>query len=125
MFICMLWVRKISYIQFMADTSTQVHNDNKPLEMILKKPIHTAPYKAYKDCYYVYKNTITLYSTSQEKKMVLADNLSHFPSRKENMPIELHQSIQNIYFTPDKFNIVRGAVERDPIHNTVYRFDLE
>ena len=43
--------------------------------------------------------------------MVLADCLSHYPSRKENMPIELHQDIHNIYFTPDKLDIVRGAVE--------------
>ena len=58
------------------------------------------------------------------KEMVLADQLSHFPSRKENMPIELHQNIQNIYFISDKLNIVRGAVERDPIHSTIYRLTL-
>ena len=40
------------------------------------------------------------------------------------MPIELHQNIHNIHFTPDKLNIVRGAVERDPIHSTVYRQTL-
>ena len=56
--------------------------------------------------------------------MVLADCLSHFPSRKENMPIELHQNTHNIYFTQDKLNIVRGAVERDPIHCIVYRLTL-
>ena len=56
--------------------------------------------------------------------MVLADHLSRFPSRKENMPIELHQNIYNIHFAPDKLNIVRGAVERDSIHSTVYRLTL-
>ena len=56
--------------------------------------------------------------------MVLADCLSQFPSRKEYMPIELHQNIHNIHFTPDKLNIIRGAVERDPIHSTVYRLAL-
>ena len=56
--------------------------------------------------------------------MVLADHLSRFPSRKENMPIELHQNIHNIYFAPDKLNIVRGAVERDPIHNSIYKLTL-
>ena len=56
--------------------------------------------------------------------MVLADCLSCFPSRKENMSIELHQNIQNIYFTPDKLNIVRGADERDPIHSTIHRSTL-
>ena len=59
------------------------------------------------------------------KEMVLADHLSIFPSRKENMPIELHQNIHNIHFEPDKLNIFRGAVQSDPIHNTIYRVDLE
>ena len=56
--------------------------------------------------------------------MVLADHLSRFPSRDENMPIQLHQNIHNIYFAPDKLNIVRGAVERDPIYSTVYRLSF-
>ena len=58
------------------------------------------------------------------KEMVLADCLSQFPSRKEYMPIELHQNIHNIHFELDRLNIVRGAVERDPIHSTVYRLTL-
>ena len=49
--------------------------------------------------------------------MVLADHLSRFPSKKENMPIELHQNIHNIYLTPDNLNIVIGSAERDPIHS--------
>ena len=47
-----------------------------------------------------------------------------FPSRKEYMPIELHQNIHNIHFEPDRLNIVREAVERDPIHSTIYRLTL-
>ena len=35
-----------------------------------------------------------------------------------------HQNIHNICFTPDKLNIVTGAVERDPIHSTIYRLTL-
>ena len=58
------------------------------------------------------------------KEMVWADCLSQFPSRKEYMPIELHQNIHKVHFEPDRINIVRGAVERDPIHNTVYRLTL-
>ena len=56
--------------------------------------------------------------------MVLADGLSQFPSRKEYMPIELHQNVHNMHFAPDKLNIVRGAVESNPIHRTVYRLAL-
>ena len=56
--------------------------------------------------------------------MVLADCLSRFPSRKEYMPIELHQNIHNVHFEPDRLNIVRDAIERDPIHSTIYRLTL-
>ena len=56
--------------------------------------------------------------------MILADRLSRFPSRKENTPIELYHNIQHIAFTPDKINIIRGAVERDPILSTVYQLTL-
>ena len=58
------------------------------------------------------------------KEMVLADKLSRFPSRKENSLIELHQNIQHISFTPDRINIIHGAVERDPIFSTVYCLTL-
>ena len=40
------------------------------------------------------------------------------------MPIELHQNIHNVHFEPDRLNIVRGAIERDPIHRTIYRLTL-
>ena len=54
------------------------------------------------------------------KEIVLADRLSRFPSRKDYLPIELHQDIQHVNFTPDRVNIIRGATERDPIYNTIY-----
>ena len=54
------------------------------------------------------------------KEMTLADRLSRFPSRSENLPIELHHNIQHITFTSDKTNIIRGATERDPILYTMY-----
>ena len=56
--------------------------------------------------------------------MILADSLSRFPSQRENAPIELHQNIQHLTFTPDKITIIRGAVERDPILSTVYCITL-
>ena len=40
------------------------------------------------------------------------------------MPIELHQNIHSIQLDPDRLNIVRGAIERDPIHSTVCRLTL-
>ena len=56
--------------------------------------------------------------------MVLADRLSQFPSHKNNTPIELHQNIQHIHFNSDHLNLVRGAIERDPVHATAYRLSL-
>ena len=40
------------------------------------------------------------------------------------MPIELQQNVHHIHFTQDKLNIVRGAVEKDPIHSIMYRLTL-
>ena len=54
------------------------------------------------------------------KEMIFADRLSRFPSRRENLPIELHHNIQHVTFTNDKSNIMRGATERDPILYAVY-----
>ena len=56
--------------------------------------------------------------------MILADRLSRLPLWRENAPIELHQNIQHLTFTPDKINIIRGAVERDPILSIVYSITL-
>ena len=95
-----------------------VQNDHKPLEMIQKKPIHAAP-----PCLQCMLLRLQKYDYTivykPGKEMVLADHLSRFPSRKEYMPIELHQNIHNVHFEP-----VRGAIERDPIHSTVYRLTL-
>ena len=78
-----------------------VYNDHKPLEMITKKPIHTAPPCCQRMllCLQRYDYSL-IYKTG--KKMVLADRLSRFPSRKGNDPIELHQKVQHLAFTPDK-----------------------
>ena len=56
--------------------------------------------------------------------MVLADMLSRFPSRRENLPIELHYSIQHVSFTPDRINITRRVTEKDFILHTVYHITL-
>ena len=70
------------------------HNDHKPLKMIQKKPIHPASpcLQTMLVCLQKYNYTIQY---KPGKEMVLADHLSRFPSRKENMPIQLHQNIHN------------------------------
>ena len=56
--------------------------------------------------------------------MVVADRLSRFPSHKHNTPIEIHKNIQHVQFNPDQLNIIRGAIERDPVHATIYHLTL-
>ena len=53
--------------------------------------------------------------------MVLADCLSWFPSRKENMPIKLHKNTHILHNWQIKH---RGSVEKEPIHSTIYRLTL-
>ena len=58
------------------------------------------------------------------KDVVLTDRLSRFPLRKNNSPIELYQNVQTLNFNPDLLNLIRGAIERDLLHTTVYRLTL-
>ena len=101
-----------------------VYNGHKPLEMITKKPIHAVP--PHLQCMLLrlqcYNYTLQY---KPGKEMSLADWLSRFPSRKENSPIELHQSIQHISFTPNTIHIICGALERDPILSMVYCLTLQ
>ena len=99
-----------------------VHNNHKPLEMIQKKPIHNAPPCLQKMILCLQKYDYTI-QYKPGKEMVLADHLSRFPSRKENMPIELHQSIHNIHFTPGKLNI--EELWRENPSTALYKVDFE
>ena len=56
--------------------------------------------------------------------MILADRLSRFRSRNENLPIELHHNIHHVTFTQDKINIICSNTERDPMLHTVYHLTL-
>ena len=88
--------------------------------MIQKKPILTAPPHLQQMLLHLQKYDYAIVY-KPGKEMVLADCLSQFPFRKEYMPIELHQNIHNVHFEPDGLNIVRDAIERDPIHSTIHR----
>ena len=100
-----------------------VYNDHKPLEMIQKKPIHAAPPHLQRMLLRLQKYDYNIVY-KPGKEMTLTDRLSRFPSRSENLPIELHHNIQHITFTSDKTNIIRGATERDPILYTIYHITL-
>ena len=100
-----------------------MYNNHKPLEMITRKPIQAAPPRLQRMLLRLQRYDFTLLY-KPGKEMILADRLSRFPSRRENAPIELHQNIQHLMFTPDKINVIRGAVERDPILSTIYHITL-
>ena len=100
-----------------------VYNDHKPLEMITKKPIYTAPPRLQRMLLQLQKYDYLLIYKPR-KEMTLADRLNRFPLKKENTLIELHQNIQHLAFTLDRINIIRGSVEQDPILSTVYRLTL-
>ena len=58
------------------------------------------------------------------KEMVFGRHAQQVPFKKENLPIELHQNIQHVNFTPDRINIRRSATERHPIYSTVHHMIL-
>ena len=100
-----------------------VQNDHKNLEMIQRKPIHTALPRLQCMLLRLQKYDYTI-QYIPGKDMVLADWLSRFPSPENNLPIELHHNIQTFNFTSDRLSIIQGTVEKDPIHSTVYRMTL-
>ena len=100
-----------------------VQNDDKPLEMIQRKPIQAAPPRLQHMLLKLQKYDYTI-QYIPGKDMVLADRLSRFPSCTQNSPIILHHNIPTIKFNSECLNIIRGATMRDPIHLTLYRLTL-
>ena len=120
MFVSSFRLRKVSHIY---GNHVTVYNDHKPLEMIQKKPIHAAPSCLQRMLLRLQKYDYTIVY-KPGKDMVLADQLSRFPSRSENLSIELHHNIHHITFTQDKINIICSSTERDPILHTAYCLTL-
>ena len=121
MLISSFWTRKFHTYTYGCQIT--VFNDHKPLEMIQKKTIHAAPPCLQRMLPRLQKYDYTIiYKPGKER--ILVDRLSRFPSRSENLPIELHHNIQHVNFTNDKINIIRGATERDPILFAVYCITL-
>ena len=73
-----------------------VFDDHKPLEMIQKKPIHTAPHHLQRMLLRLQKYDYNIIY-KPGKEVILADRLSRFPSRSENLLIELHHNIQHVH----------------------------
>ena len=121
MLISCIWTGK--FHTYIYGCHITVYSDHKPLEMIQKKPIHAAPPHLQRMLLRLQKYDYNIVY-KPGKEMTLADRLSRFPSRSENLPIELHHNIQHITFTSDKTNIIRGSTERDPVLYTVYCITL-
>ena len=100
-----------------------VQNDHRPLENIQRKLIHAELPTLQCMLLRLQKYDYTI-QYIPGKDMVLADRLSRFPSHKNNTPTELHQNTQTLNFNHDHLNIVKGAIERDLVHSTVYRLTL-
>ena len=66
---------------------------------------------------------IKQYNISQVKTC-LGRQIIKISFKKNNSPTELHQNIQTLHFNPDHLNLIRGAIERDPVHEKVYRLTL-
>ena len=56
--------------------------------------------------------------------MVLADHLSCFPSNTNYLPIPLAHNIQHVQLSTSELDVIRGAVECNPVYSTVYCLTL-
>ena len=56
--------------------------------------------------------------------MIITDHLSCFPSHQEKLLIELDHNIQDVHLSSEKLNVIWGAGEWDPVHNTLYCLTL-
>ena len=75
-------------------------------------------------CYSRCRSMTLPLSISPKKDMILADHHSHLPSHWEILHIKLYHNIQHVHFFTEEFYIIWGAVEWDPVHNTLYHLTL-
>ena len=105
-----------------------VKSDHKPLETIQKKPIHAAPPRLQR---MLLKNQRYDYDIQYlpGKEMVLADRLSRFPSRRENVQMAFDHSIDEfcltlridyVAFTDPMIQVIKAELDKDPVLRTVY-----
>ena len=87
-----VWFGLKNFHTYLYGRHVIIQNDHKPLEMTKQKPIHPAPACLQCMLLHMQKYNYTIqYNTGKE--MVLANNLSHFSSLKESLPIPIHQNI--------------------------------
>ena len=91
--------------------------------MIQHKPIHAAPPRLQGMLLHMQKYDYTIVY-KPGKDMVLADHLSHFSSNTNYLPIPLTHNIQHVQLSTSELDVIRGAVECDPVYSTVYHLIL-
>ena len=96
-----------------------VKNDHKLLEMTQQKPIHKAP--SWLQHVQKYDYTIRY---KPGKDMVLANQLSHFPSHSNSLPITIAHNVQHVQLSNAELDIIRGFVECDLVYSTIYHLTL-
>ena len=86
--------------------------------MIQQKPIHATPPHLQDMLLHMQKYDYTI-QYKPCKEMILADHLSHFLSLKKSLPIAIHQNLQHFQLSNDRLDAIRGAVECNPVYNTL------
>ena len=107
---------------YVYSRSFTVKTDHKPLEMISMKNLISAPAHLQRMllCLQQYDMVITYWPG---KKMLLADALSHLPSRANNGEIVLDLQVDAIAFSvfaSHRLNKTAKETQRDPILSTIH-----
>ena len=100
-----------------------VQYDHKPLEMIQKKPIHTAPHQLQGMLLHMQKYDYTI-QYKPCKDLVLANHLNCFPSCIYSLPIPIAQNVQHVQLSYAELNVIQGLLERDLVYSTNYCLTL-
>ena len=122
MLISSFWTREVSHV-YIWSPNHSLQWPQTIRNVAKKKPIDTAPHCLQRMLLKLQKYDYNIIH-KPGKEMILVDRLSRFPSWSENWTIVLHHNIQHVTITNDKFNIIRGATEKDPILYAVYHITL-
>jgi hypothetical protein len=90
----------------------QILTDHKPLEMILRKPVHAAPPRLQRMLVKIQGYNFDINYTPG-KQVILADTLSRLPNQSKNEDIELDCSVDLVNFSPNKQNQLRTGTALD------------
>ena len=111
---------------YLYGRSFVVESDHKPLEMICLKNLISAPVRLQRMLLRLQQYDMVI-TYRPGKEMLLADTLSHLPSRANNSEIKLDLRVDAISFAAlSSSQLTKTATEtqKDPILSTVHRLTL-